>query len=293
MRKIFLSLMALIFIASCSKGGGIQGSYVVKIDGTTLTEDDVQAEINALPDAARQFFQGPEGAARLADELANKEMLYLEAKKKGLDKDKEFERRVEEFKKVTLINELLQKELGESSKVSEKEAQDYYDGHKDEFMMHNQIRLSQIVVPNESEAEKIIDRLKKGEDFAKIAAQVSTDKKSAKSGGDMGSFKQGELSPEIEQVAFRLKKEETSMPVTLKDGVHIFKVTDVKGNIVPFEKVKDMIVQSLTNRKQKDNFDKYLENLKKNYKVEINKDELAKLAITPKLMPAPAPAPQK
>jgi parvulin-like peptidyl-prolyl isomerase len=299
MKKIILLFIALIFVASCSKGGGMQGNYVLKVDGTALSNEDVQAEINALPEMAKQFFQGPEGATRLVDELAKKEMLYLEAKKRGLDKSKEFDKRVEEFKKVTLINELLQKELAGAANVSEKDAQDYYNNHKDEFMMHSQIRLSQIVVPTEDEARKVFEQLKQGGDFAKVAADVSTDKKSAKAGGDMGLFKQGELAPQIEEAVFKLKKGEISMPVKLQDGFHFFKVTDVKGNIVDFDKVKGMITQNLTNQKQKEAFDKFMESLKKSYKVEINKSELAKIAIGPKLMPAPQagqmpqPAPEK
>ena len=292
MRKILLLFVALFFIASCSKGGGMQGSYVVKIDGSTLTKEDVQAEMNSLPEMAKQFFQGPEGTARFVDELVKKEMLYLEAKKRGLDKGKEFERKVEEFKKITLINELLQKEIEATSQVSEKDAEDYYNGHKDDFMAPNQIKLSQIVVQNEGDARKAFERIKNGEDFAKVAAEVSTDKKSAKSGGNMGYFKKGELAPEIAEVVSKLRKGDLGTPVKLKDGIHIFKVTDVKGTIVEYDKVKGMIMQRLTAEKQKSSFDKFLESIKKNYKVEINKDEVAKLsAAAPKLVPAPNPAP--
>ena len=291
MRKILLLFVALIFVASCSKGGGMQGSYVVKIDSDTLTKEDVQTEMNSLPEMAKQFFQGPEGTSRFVDELVKKEMLYLEAKKMGLDKNKDFERKVEDFKKITLINELLQKEIEATSQVSEKDAADYYNSHKDDFMLRNQIKLSQIVVLNEGDAKKALEKLKNGEDFAKVAAEVSTDKKSAKSGGGMGSFKKGELAPEIEDAVFKSRKGEVGMPVKLKDGIHIFKVTDVKGTIVDYDKVKGMIMQRLTAEKQKSNFDKYIDGLKKNYKADINKDELAKLSAAPKMVPAPSPEP--
>ncbi len=297
MKKILLLFVALIFVASCSKGGGMQGNYVVKIDGTTLTKEDVQTEMNSLPEMAKQFFQGPEGSSRFVDELVKKEMLYLEAKKRGLDKNKEFERKVEDFKKITLINQLLQQEIEATSKVNEKDAADYYNSHKDDFMMHNQVKLSQIVVQNEDAAGKAFERVKNGEDFSKVAAEVSTDKKSAKSGGSMGWFKKGELAPEIDEAVFKLRKGEVGMPVKLKDGIHIFKVTDVKGAIVEYDKVKGMIMQRLTAEKQKGNFDKFLDSIKKNYKVEINKDEVAKLSASPNpapgLQPMPQPAPSQ
>ena len=291
MRKILLLLIALIFIVSCSKGGGVTGSYVLKVDGTTLSKDDVQAELNSLPDMAKQFFAGPEGTARFVDELSKKEMLYLEAKKRGLDKNKEFEKRVEDFKKINLINQLLEKEIEATTKVTEKDAQDYYNSHKDEFMMRNEVRLGQILLKNEDDAKKAYERIRKGEDFAKVAAAMSIDKKSAKAGGFMGSFKKGELAPEIEQMVFRLKDGEVSTPVKLKDGYHIFRVIDIKGPVVKFEQVKDMVIHRLTGEKQKAAFDKFIDNLKKNYKVDINKAELAKVtAVQP---PAPAGGPMQ
>lgn len=286
MRKLFLLVAALIFIASCSKGGGMKGSYVVKIDGTTLTQTDVQTEMSSLPDVAKQFFAGPDGTSRFVDELVKKEMLYLEAKKRGLDKSKDFEKKLEEFKKITLINELLEKEIEAASKVSQKEAEDYFNKHQNDFMMRNEIRLGQIVTKNEGDAKKVVDRLKKGEDFAKVAAESSIDKKSAKSGGFMGSFKRGELAPEIDEVVFRLKSGDVSAPIQLKDGIHIFRVTDIKGPIAKFDQVKEMIIHRLTGEKQKAAFDKFIDGLKKSYKVDVNKAELAKI---PTIQPAPGP----
>lgn len=290
MRKIFLLFAALIFIAACSKGGGVaQGNYVIKIDGTTLTQTDVQDELNSLPDVAKQFFAGPDGTSRFVDELVKKELLYLEAKKQGLDKNKAFEKKVEEFKKITLINDLLEKELAASSKVTEKDAEDYYNSHKSDFMMRNELRLGQIVTKNDDDAKKALDRIKKGEDFAKVASQMSIDKKSAKSGGFMGTFKRGELAPEIEQLVFRMKDGEVSNPIKLKDGIHIFRVIDIKGPVAKFDQVKDMVMHRLSGEKQKAAFDKFIDSLKKSYKIDINKAELAK--ITP-VKPAPGPGMQ-
>ncbi len=301
MKKTLLIFFAFVFLVSCSKGGGTKGNYVVKIDDTTISQEDAQAEMNALPDMAKQFFQGPEGTSKFIDELVKKEMLYLEAKKRGLDKDKEFQKRVEEFKKISLINSLLMKEIENNAKVTDKDIKDFYDSHKDDFTINSQVKVSQIVVKTEDEVKKVQDRLKAGEDFGKVAAAMSADKASAKSGGSLGSFKKGELSPELEDTVFRLKKGEVSMPLKLKDGLHILKVTDAKGSVVEFEKVKGLIAQRLTAEKQRASFEKFIEGLKKNYKVDINKDAVAKLAAAPSApadkqapaAPVQAPAPAK
>lgn len=279
-------IIAFVFIASCAKEGGKKGGYVLKIDSNVYTQEDVQAEMSTLPEMAKEFFQGPEGTARFVDELVKKELLYIEAKNRGLDKNKDFQKRVEEFKKITLINQILEKEMESAAKITDKDIKDYYDKHKEDFVVNTQVRLSHIVVKTDEDAKKVYERLKKGEDFANVASDASLDKVSAKAGGDIGNFKRGEMKSELEEIAFRLKKGEVSMPIKLKDGIHIIKVTDAKGSVLEFDKVKGLIGQRMAAEKQRESFDKLIEDLKKKHKIEINNDALAKITFSP----APAPA---
>ncbi len=287
MKKYVLLLLCLALLVSCTKGGEKKGDVVAKIDSSVITTKDVEQEINALPEFAREFFKGQEGMARLVDELVKKELLYVEAKKRGLDKDEEFQRKFEEIKKTALITRLLEKEIKALPQLTDKEVKDYYDAHKDEFVQANTVRLSQIVVKTEDDAKKVYERLQKGEPFNKLAAEVSLDKASAKSGGDLGLFKRGEMNQDLEKVAFNLKKNQISMPVPLKDGIHILVVTDIKGNALEFDKIKDSISQQLMAKKQQDGLEKFIEGLKKNYKVEVNKDNFSKINLTPAQPAAP------
>jgi len=281
MKKYVLLLLCLAFLVSCTQGGEKKGDVVAKIDTSVITTKDVEQELNTLPEFAREFFKGQEGMARLVDELVKKELLYVEAKKRGLDKDEEFQRKFEEIKKNALITRLLEKEIKAIPQLTDKEAKDYYDGHKDEFVQPNAVRLSQIVVKSEDDAKKVYERLQKGEPFNKLAAEVSLDKASAKSGGDLGLFKRGEMNQDLEKVAFSLKKNQISMPVPLKDGIHILVVTDIKGTTLDFDKVKGSIIQQLMAKKQQDGLEKFIEGLKKNYKVEVNKDNFSKISLAP------------
>jgi peptidyl-prolyl cis-trans isomerase C len=290
MKRLLFLAMVMLLVASCAQDGGKTGEYVAKIDGTAITKDAAQKEMNTLPPMAKQFFQGPEGNARFVDELVKKEMLYLEAKKRGLDKDEEYQRKLEEFRKFSLINKLLEKEMETASKVSDEEMKAYYDQHKDDFTEKTQVRIGHIVVKNEEDAKKVYERLDKGEDFAKVASEMSIDKSSARSGGDLGTFKRGEMGPQLEATAFRLKKGEVSKtPVPGKDGLHILKLLDAKGTVVEFDKVKGVLSQRLASEKQRDTFDKFLENLKKSYKVEVNKEAVAKLSAAPQEPATPGP----
>jgi peptidyl-prolyl cis-trans isomerase C len=282
MRKfaILMFIIPLLFaFIACAKKGEQTGPYLAKVGSVKITQADLEREMKNLPDFAQKIFEGSGGRERFLDELIKKELLYQEALKKGLDKDAEYLKRVEDFKKITLIGKLLEKEIESKTKVSDQDVKDYYEKHKSELASVSQIRASHILLKTEEEARKILERLKKGEDFAKIARKISIDPGSAKNGGDLGFFSAGQMVPEFEAAAVKLKPGEISKPVKTKFGYHIIKVTDKKlGKPVEFEKVKNYISQHLSAEKQKGAFDSYMEELKKKYTVEINKEAVSKLS---------------
>lgn len=272
--KFFIFLFTITLIFACSQS---KDEVILKAGSSTLTKKDLQEDLKTLPPQTKAFLASPEGINRLKDELIKREVLYEEAKKKELAKSEEFKRRLEEFKKITLINMLLEQELKNIQQVTEKDAKDYYEKNKDQFIKPTEVRLSQIVVKSEDDAKKVYERVDKGEDFAKIAKELSKDDKTKASGGDMGFFKKGQLESQIENLAFSLKKGQVSMPLNRKDGIYIFKVTDVKGTPVEFEQIKQQLMEQLKAKKQQDWFNSYIEELKKKHKVEINEKILQEM----------------
>lgn len=282
MKKALLIVGVLIIAAACSKGGGsakgASGDYVAKVGDVKLTQKDVQVAWDALPAMAKQVFQGPGGTARFVDELARRESLYLEAKKKGLDQDKEVQMKLEETRKNALVGLFLKKMVEDDAPITDKASKEYYESHKDEFTTRDKIRVSQIVVKAQDDVKKVSDRLKAGEDFAKIASAVSVDKATAKSGGDLGFIdKDTKLAPQLVQEILKTKKGEVSSPVTMPDGIHILKVTDIKGTLSTYEDIKGAVSQRMIAEKRKVAREKLLDDVKKNYKIDINKDAVAKL----------------
>ncbi len=282
MRRIigFMLAVPLLFsFIACAKKEEQKGPYLAKVGTAKITEADLEQELKSLPEFAQQLFEGIEGKKKFLDELIKKELLYQEAIKRGLDKDAEYRRKLEEFRKLTLISTLLEKEIEEKAKVTDQDIKDYYEKHKAELSSVSQIKASHILVKTEGEAEKILERLKKGEDFATLAKKYSIDPGSAKNGGDLGYFSPGQMVPEFESAAAKLKPGEISEPIKTKFGYHIIKVTDKKtGKPVEFEKIKGVLSQRLAAEKQKDFFDSYIEDLKKTYKVEINEEAISKLS---------------
>ncbi len=290
MKKIAVIFLIIFAIAACSKKDADKSAYLAKVGNTKITLEDFDREFQALPQYAQQMFQDPSGKEKVLDDLISKELLYQEAVKRGLDNSPDFKKKLDDFRKSVLAQEVLEKEILSKGKVSDQEVKDYYDKHKEEFTTVSQLRASHILVKTPDEAEKVMARLKKGEKFEDVARAVSIDKNTAKQGGDLGYFSRGQMAPEFEKAAASLKVGEISNPVKTQFGYHIIKVTARKaGPVVEFERVKDLISQKLSGERQREAFEKYIAELKKTYKVEINKDALMKSAQEGKEKPQAAP----
>ncbi|UCD96324.1 MAG: peptidyl-prolyl cis-trans isomerase [Candidatus Bathyarchaeota archaeon] len=88
--------------------------------------------------------------------------------------------------------------------------------------MPNKVHCTHILVKTQKEAQVVLERLKQGEKFGKIATNVSLCP-SGKSGGDLGFFSRGKMVKEFEKAAFLLEKGEVSPIVKTKYGYHIIK----------------------------------------------------------------------
>jgi len=138
--------------------------------------------------------------------------------------------------------------------VPDQEVEAYYSAHQSEFEQPHRIQVAHVLVrvpptggsEAESQAkakiETVIKRAKAGEDFAKLAKEVSEDRANAAQGGDLGYVEKGDLVPQFEQAAFALKKGEVSpTPVRTPFGYHAIKVLDVKEGSKP--SLKDVAVR--------------------------------------------------
>ena len=89
--------------------------------------------------------------------------------------------------------------------------------------MANKIKCSHILVKKQSEAIEILDKIKTGEKFGKMAKQFSTDSGSAKRDGSLGYFGRGKMVKEFENAAFALQAGQISEPIKTQYGYHIIK----------------------------------------------------------------------
>ncbi len=269
MKKLLVLICVAVFAVGCAQKEGSKGPVLAKVDGTVITKEDFLNKINRVPEWARDRFQSEQGKKEFLDELVKEQLIYKDAVKNGLDRDEEFKRDLEEFKKMTLIKIVLEKEVEKKAKLDPKEVKDFYDKNTDKFTIGTEIKAKHILVDSEDMAKNIVKKIRQGESFSKLAEQYSKDKATAKNGGDLGFFGRGRMVPEFEAVAFNLKIGEISGTVKTRFGYHIVQVTDRKeGRAGSFEEIKGALERQLMIEKQKSLFDAYVDKLKKNAKIE-------------------------
>jgi len=216
---------------------------------------------------------------------SQKEPLSLEEfKKKMAEYGQNFDEVKEEVREGLIRNKFMQAHWAGKIDVTEEDARKYYDENPKKFETPEQVRASHILIkpvfvdpntdpnadPNEAKkiakakTEDLLKQLKDGADFAELAKSHSACP-SAPKGGDLGFFPRGQTVPEFENVAFELEIGQISDIVETEYGYHIIKVTDHKeASTIAFEQAKDNIIRQLTQKKQSEFAEEYIESLKAN-----------------------------
>jgi peptidyl-prolyl cis-trans isomerase D len=151
--------------------------------------------------------------------------------------------------------------LQQKSQPDEKAVRAYYDAHQDEFKQDEQIRVRQILVAvndqrddaaAKARAEEAKKRIDGGQEFAKVAAELSDDASSKAKGGDMGFFGHNKNVKEFEDAAFAAPIGKVQGPVRSPLGYHVFQVLEKRpGGVKPFEEVRAQIASQLAGESAK------------------------------------------
>jgi len=191
------------------------------------------------------------------------------AAKAGLDSGQSFDDRLKYHRRRALRDAYFDKNVRNA--VPEDEAKKIYEAKVAGMKPEEEIHARHILVATEAEAKEIQERLKKGEDFAKVAKEKSKDPSAE--GGDLGFFGRGQMLKPFEDAAFSLKEGEISNPVQTQFGWHIIKVEEKRTRALPtFDQVKDTIIGQLTQQKAKQT----LKELHDSAKIEVKDAEIKK-----------------
>ncbi len=180
--------------------------------------------------------------------------------------------------KTTIRNGLLQKalvqrEVSSQVDISSDEVKQYYEAHQQEFALPERVVLSEISLSTEgkspeefaavrSKLEGLRTSVLNGDDFSQVA-RLYSEGSTAKDGGDLGTFKKGDLSPQIEAIVFQMSKGQISDVIQTRTGFEILKVEDhLPAEVQSLEKVTPDIRNTIHAQKMQPRMRDYLAELR-------------------------------
>jgi len=235
---------------------------VAVVDGYEIFMSDIMNRRRQLGPQAQQY------PMQLLFNLILQDMITVrlvadEARKQGYDKESQVRRTIAQIEDQILQQELM------SRYVKDNMTDDAVKARYDQFLKENppldEVRARHILVETEEQARAVIVRVGKGEDFARLARELSTGP-SGKVGGDLGYFTREKMVPEFSAAAFELRPGDvTRSPVKTQFGWHVIKVEDRRTQEAPSYaqaegQMREQVQEQLTR--------KYVSELREKAKVE-------------------------
>jgi peptidyl-prolyl cis-trans isomerase C len=296
-RKATLLGAALALLVGASTPGVAQDKdpVVATVNGTQIHQSDITAaeeEAGQLPPMSAEQKQD-----YMVQFLTDMTLLTQAAEAKKIGQSNDFKRKMEFMRKKLLMESLLQS-AGKEATTDEvlhktyDEAVKSMPAEEEVHARHILIRAPQGDEKASDDAKKkieaVIARLKKGEDFAKVAAEVTEDPSGKANGGDLGWFTKEQMVPEFSDAAFGLKAGDISGPVHTQFGWHVLKAEGKRTKAAPtFNEVKPQLEQYVVRKAQAELVTK----LRAEAKIEKPEKKAEAKPATP--APAAPPAPAK
>jgi len=287
MRKFARTILVALFLGAAVAGTlsaeetnpvlGKSGDFI-------LREADLDRILASQPPAVQKRFQDdPQQRAGLVREILIKKAVVAKARKEGFDRRPEIKEQLGYVFDNFISQEYLAKVVTAGVTVPEEDLKKYYREHEKDFLLPEQIKVRHILIaslkeakPEEREksrsrAEAILQRLNKGEDFAKLAGEVSEDQISAPKGGELAPITLGKTnSEEFEKAAFALKTGQLSGIVATSYGFHIIKMDErLDKRTAPFGEAREYIYNILKAELEQKKAQEFVEQAAKDAGMEV------------------------
>lgn len=247
-------------------------AVVARVDQEAVTWGDVRA-LMFTPKGADTL----ENRMVVLNDFIDRRIMLQKARAANLEADPKFQERLNEFRKLRLIN-MHRGQLVEELEPTDDEIRAYFDKHRDRITIPEARKIQMVVMPVKEDAERVKQQIESGEITIYEAAQeFSIDPTAKQTLGEMGWVEQGTGFPELDQLTFSLPLNEIGGPVESPGGWHLVKVLEIRkaestniSEADTWRKTRRMIIQERMNE--------YTANLRKNrYKVEFYEDVFTRL----------------
>jgi hypothetical protein len=278
MRNISIfSVVILLFIISC-KESEQQKPFIAKVGDVYLTAETIEQYIGSS-------FDTSDGRVQVyVNKWIENELLYQQALKKGYADSDALEKQLADIRKQLVVQGYLDKEIYTAKdSMSEDGLKNYYNQHTKELALREDIVKINIAVFNDRQpANDFRTLLLKGKNWLDVNAAFSRDEtKSSAMQSNLTSMVYTKFTlypPELWKVLQSLQKNDASFPVKSGDLFYVVQLLEKspKGSVSNYETVKDEVRSRLFIEKRREKYSKLLDNLRKEFKVEVNLKNLGK-----------------
>ncbi len=234
------------------------------IDQSLLVQRAKDMGVSVEPEVIKKLDQ-----IRIENKLPSMEELEKAVSGQGMNWE-DFKNNI---RNTLLTQRVISSEVGSHITISDEEIQKYYEAHKAEFVRPEQVALREIEVTTQGKkpeeipdlkkkAETALKRVQDGEDFGEIAKRLS-DSNTKTQGGFLGVYKRGELSKELEDVVFKMKKNDLTEVTETKQGFLVLQVLEhYDEGEQSLAKVKNEITDKLYGGRMEPKMREYLKTLR-------------------------------
>ena len=259
------ALGAALFVVALVAAPVAQAKVLAKVNGAEITDEDVKIAIEDMGGALAQI-PPMDQETYVLEFLIDMKIAARQAEAEKLADGPEFARRLAYQRDKALMNGLYEK-IGKDAST-DAELRRVYDEVAGQQKAETEAKARHILVASEDEAKAVIRRLKAGEDFAKVADEVSKDPGSK--GGDLGWFERGQMPPVFDEVVFKLSVGGTSEVVSTEYGFHLFRVVEKRpAQRRTLDEARGEIAEKLRRQKRARAQEEYVRALRDRAKIQI------------------------
>jgi parvulin-like peptidyl-prolyl isomerase len=275
---IFCCVMGVslsIFISTLLGGEKKDDPVLAMVNGVPITKSQLVPLVDQYLDKSKNAAMSKEDRLQILKGLITRQLILQQKESNDIRKEERIVKQVKDFEDRLVVDAYLTKSVGKHLTVTDAEIKEYYQQNLTKFASPPKVKARHILVRNRKEAEQVKQKLRKGEDFAKLAKEYSIDLPMAREGGSMGTIEKGRTLPELEKVLFVLNVGEISDIVETRFGFHILTVDEIiTTQYRPLNEVSEAVKSAILMQKEAKAFDEMYGKLEKNAKIEIFEDRV-------------------
>jgi peptidyl-prolyl cis-trans isomerase C len=220
---------------------------LARVNGAEITDEDVKIAMEDIGSSLPQQIEGPARQAYILDYLIDAKLVAQKAEADKMGEGPEFAKKVAYYRDKVLMEDLLGKVAKDAA--TDTAIQKTYDDVAKQQKPEEEVRARHILVESEPDAQAALKRVKGGEDFAKVANEMSKDPGSK--GGELGWFTKERMVPEFAEAAFKMQPGQISDPVKSQFGWHIIQLEERRQKQFPsLDQVRDQVTRYVVQKSQ-------------------------------------------